>query len=88
MGFFDLMIIPHFDQNLGNEICDGTFNPLLDFFFSDSMAHTFLALENGSYIILDDKNTEIYGNAYIIKHGKVNKICSTNKSISIDRNKI
>ena len=84
LDFFDTMIIPHFNPQTGNEICDGSFNTLVDFFIPDSQGKQFLALQNGSYIIKDNTSCKLFGNAYKIKNGKVEQICQNNQTIDIE----
>ena len=84
IGFFDTMIIPHFNPQTGNELCDGSFNPLFDFFLPDSINKQFLALENGSYILKDKTSCKVFGNAYKIANGKVEQICKTDNNIDIN----
>ena len=84
VGFFDTMIIPHFNPVCGTELCDGSFNPLLDFFLPDSVGKQFLALENGSYILKDQTSCKVFGNAYKIADGKVEQICQTNSCTNVN----
>ena len=84
LGFFDTMLIPHFNPQTGNEICDGSFNTLVDFFIPDSQGRQFLALQNGSYIIKSNSTCQLFGNAYTLQNGKVEQICQNNQTIDIE----
>ena len=84
VGLYNTMIIPHFNPVCGNELCDGSFIPLSDFFLPDSVGKQFLALENGSYILKDQTSCKVFGNAYTIADGKVEQICQTNSCANIN----
>ena len=46
-----------------------------DIAFADSVGHEIIALNDGSYIMLDDEKTTLYGEAYMIKDGQQTQIC-------------
>lgn len=80
LGFCDLVIIPHFNLENGNEYCLGNFNLLNDFFIPDSKGRVFFALTNGSYIIKDGYTTILFGESYILQDGKVNLYCKNGEN--------
>lgn len=75
LGYFNKIIIPHFKRFCGNMYHPKGVNPLIKFYIPDSMCHEFLALKNGSYILLDENGATLYGKSYLIKDGKVTRIC-------------
>jgi dipeptidase E len=72
LGITKTNIFPHFDA-LRDEMLDGM-RLIEDITFEDSMGHEFLALNNGSYIVVEDGKEEIFGDAYSIKDGKISKV--------------
>ena len=52
-----------------------------DITFADSIGHEIIALNDGSYIILDDEKATLYGEAYMIKDGHQTQICKNGESI-------
>ena len=54
-----------------------------DITFADSVAHEIIALNDGSYIMVADGKTTLYGEAYIIKDRQQTQICKDNQSISL-----
>lgn len=54
-----------------------------DITFADSIDHEIIALNDGSYIMLDDEKTTLYGEAYMIKDGQQTQICKDGESIDL-----
>lgn len=77
------VIIPHYNNETGNELCFGDFNLLNDYYIPDSKLCDFYALKNGSYIFTNGDVTTVYGEAYFISKGIVVKICENNNSREI-----
>ena len=75
------MIIPHF-QNVKTDVLDG-YRVIEDMAFPDSIGREFVALNDGSYIMLEDGKTTLYGEAYMIKDRQQWKICSDGESTSL-----
>ena len=83
LGITKVNIFPHF-QTLKNEYLDGL-RLIEDITYADSMGHEILALNDGSYIMLE-KGTEIlYGEAYMIKDGQQQQICKDGDSVWIKK---
>ena len=56
-----------------------------DITYSDSWGHRFYALIDGSYILVENGRTEIFGEAYLISDGTISKICEKGQSMRIER---
>jgi dipeptidase E len=47
------------------------------------MGYTFYVLEDGSYVLSDETGETLYGNAYVIRDGKMEMICSEDESVKL-----
>lgn len=74
LGLTDINVFPHF-QGLRNEYLDGL-RLIEDITYADSVGHEILALNDGSYILIDGEKATLYGEAYKIKNRRQRKICS------------
>ena len=54
-----------------------------DITYSDSMGHEIIALNNGSFIVVDNGTEVLYGGAYSIKNGEQRQICTDDKWIQL-----
>lgn len=81
LGITDINIFPHY-QSLKDDILDGM-RVMEDITYPDSMGRGFLALNDGSYILLEDGKATLYGEAYRIKDGVLTQICADGESISL-----
>lgn len=81
LGLTKSMIIPHF-QWIRDEVLDGM-RVIEDIALSDSMGKEFIALNDGSYIFLDNGSERVYGEAYRIKDGGITKLCGKEESVSL-----
>ena len=73
LGLTDINIFPHF-QSLKDDYLDGL-RLIEDITFADSIGHEIIALNDGSYILIADGKSTIYGEAYMIKDSKQWQIC-------------
>lgn len=81
LGITNINILPHF-QILRDEYLDGM-RLIEDITYADSIGHEILALNDGSYIMLDNEKTTLYGEAYLIKDGKLSQICNDGKNLEL-----
>ena len=81
LGITKLMILPHY-QDIKDDILDGQ-RLFEDITYSDSYGREFYALEDGSYFMIENKTTTLFGAAYLIKDGDIKQICEKDKSICI-----
>ena len=52
-----------------------------DIVYADSMGHEFIVLNDGSYIVVDDNKSTVYGEAYKVKDGRMEQICKDGESL-------
>ena len=77
LGLTKTNILPHY-QMVKDYLLDGM--PLYeDITFKDSIGHEFLVLPDGSYLLIEDGREIVYGEAYRIADGKMEKICEENQ---------
>lgn len=82
LGLTKVNIFPHF-QSLKEEILDG-FRLIEDITYADSIGHEILALNDGSYIMINDGIETLYGEAYSIKDGYQKQICKNGDSLILE----
>lgn len=80
LGLTNINVFPHYDE-IKDDLVDGI-HVINEIVIPDSFKYDIYAINNGSYILIDDKNY-LYGEAYLIKNGKVEKINDNDKIISI-----
>lgn len=81
LGITKTNILPHFEA-LKDEMLDGM-RLIEDITYSDSMGHEIIALNNGSFIVVDNGTEVLYGEAYSIKNGEQRQICTDDKWIQL-----
>jgi dipeptidase E len=81
LGLTEINIFPHF-QSLKDDYLDGM-RLIEDITFADSMGQEILALNDGSYIMIDDGSATLYGEAYMIKDGEQWQICKDGEFIAL-----
>lgn len=82
LGITRTNIFPHFEE-LRDDMLDGM-RLIEDITFEDSFTHEIIALNNGSYIVVDGGKETVYGEAYIIKDGKISQICKRDGSVELE----
>lgn len=81
LGITKTNIFPHFEA-LRDEMLDGM-RLIEDITYSDSIGHEIIALNNGSFIVVDNGMETLYGEAYSIKNGEQRQICTDGKWIRL-----
>ncbi len=81
LGITDINIFPHF-QLLKDGYLDGL-RIIEDITFDDSVGQEIIALNDGSYIMIADGQTTLYGEAYRIKDRQQTQICKDGESIAL-----
>ena len=87
LGLTHINVIPHFQYFKTLVFSDGT-NMLQDILLPDSKKSPLLALPDRSYVIKKGNKIEIFGEAYLLSNGKLQQICSNNKTITIQEEKV
>lgn len=78
LGLTGINILPHY-QMVKDSLLDGM-RLFEDITYPDSMGRKFLALPDGSYLLIEDGTETVYGEAYLIADGAIEKICEENHS--------
>lgn len=79
LGITNINIYPHF-QKLRDEYLDGM-RLIEDITFEDSVGHEIIALNDGSYIMIENGQTILYGEAYRIKDRQLTQLCKDEEFI-------
>lgn len=82
LGITKINIFPHY-QALRETYLDGL-RMMEDITLPDSMGHEFIALNDGSYVVIDGDCETLYGEAYLIKDGEILQLCEDNASVSLN----
>ena len=82
LGLTKTNILPHYQMVKDNDL-DGM-RLFEDITYKDSMNHRFLALVDGSYLLVKDGAETIYGEAYEIRDGVIKQICHSEEEIQLD----
>lgn len=83
LGLTKVNILPHF-QVLKEETLDGL-RLIEDIAYADSIGHKLIALNDGSYIVIDGEVETLYGEAYSIMDRCQKQICRKGESITLKR---
>ena len=81
LGLTNINVLPHYQMVKDYTLDDRRL--FEDITYSDSYGHEFIALEDGSYLLIEDGNTTIYGNAYRIFNGVCEKICDEDETLCL-----
>ena len=81
LGLTDINICPHY-QMLKDSILDGM-RLFDDITYADSRGRRFLALPDGSYVLIRDGKAEVWGEAWQIADGKLTAFCGRDESRSV-----
>ncbi len=73
LGLTETNIFPHY-QLLKNDYLDGL-RIIEDITYPDSYTHEILAMNDGSYITIENGVEILHGEAYLIKNGNIEMIC-------------
>ena len=80
LGLTEVNIFPHFEE-LQEEWLDDM-RVVEDIVFPDSFHHEIIAMNNGTFIVVDENGTHtLFGEAYRIKDGKMEQICQNGSSV-------
>ncbi len=79
LGITNINIYPHF-QKLRDEYLDGM-RLIEDITFEDSVGHEIIALNDGSYLMIENGQTTLYGEAYRIQDRQLTQLCKDGEFI-------
>lgn len=79
LGLTEAMVLPHY-QAVRHATLDGM-RLFEDITYRDSMGRVFYALVDGSYLLVQNGVTTLYGEGYRIADGKLLKICAAGNSV-------
>ncbi len=79
LGITELQILPHF-QWLRTISLDGL-DAIREIAASDSFGRTFHCLNDGSYVLIENGVSTLYGESYTLHDGVLTQICKDNQSI-------
>ncbi|MBD5473600.1 MAG: type 1 glutamine amidotransferase-like domain-containing protein [Lachnospiraceae bacterium] len=78
LGLTETNIFPHY-QSLKDDYLDGL-RVMEDITYADSYTHEILAMNDGSYITIENGTEILYGEAYRIKDGNLDMICKNGEA--------
>lgn len=81
LGLTKISILPHF-QDLKELSLDGL-RVIEEISIPDSMIRPYYALTDGAYVFVNEGKSVLYGEAYLIDNGIIEKVCETNRSIEL-----
>lgn len=82
LGLTNINIIPHYND-LGELILDNK-KYIEEILIPDSYKYKMYAIVDGSYFIIENNTTKLYGEGYIIENGIITKINEDNQIIAIE----
>lgn len=81
LNLTNISILPHFQYV--KDLSIGGLRVLEDISLPDSKVRPFYALVDGSYIFVENDKTTLYGEAYLLKEGTIEKVCEKEKKINL-----
>lgn len=82
LGLTRAQVCPHY-QKVKHSILDGL-RLFEDITYADSIGRSFFALRDGSYILVQDAQETLFGEAYRIRNGILELICLEDESVSLE----
>ena len=82
LGITDVNVLPHYHQVKDN-LLDGR-RLIEDITFSDSMGECFFAFVDGTYLLIADGYTTLFGEAYCIRDGEIERISGLGDVIELE----
>lgn len=82
LGITDVNVLPHYQQVKDN-LLDGR-RLIEDITFSDSMGECFFAFVDGTYLLIADGHTTLFGEAYCIRDGEIEQISGLGDVIELE----
>ena len=82
LGLTTINVLPHY-QYLKDVMLDGV-KMVDDIALKDSYNKSFIALVDGSYLLVENGKSIVYGEAYTAYNGVMEKICEVNESLELN----
>ncbi|MCD8047793.1 MAG: Type 1 glutamine amidotransferase-like domain-containing protein [Clostridiales bacterium] len=82
LGLTDINVLPHY-QMVRDNILDGQ-RLFEDITFGDSFGNCFFALPDGSFFLIEDGETWLFGEAYQISDGEIEQICADGEELRLE----
>ncbi|MBQ7801295.1 MAG: Type 1 glutamine amidotransferase-like domain-containing protein [Oscillospiraceae bacterium] len=82
LGLTDVNVLPHYQQVKDNML-DGQ-RLFEDITYADSMGECFFALVDGSFVLIEDGVTTLFGEAYCIRDGEMEQVCELGGSVILE----
>lgn len=82
LGLTCVNVLPHYQQVKDNML-DGM-RLFEDVTYADSMGECFLALVDGSYILVEDGISTLFGEAYCIQDAELRQICGLGETLELE----
>lgn len=79
LGLTKRMVLPHY-QAIKEDVLDGL-RVFEDVAYPDSYGREFYALNDGSYILSENGVETLYGEAYLIRDGRLTRICRDGETL-------
>lgn len=81
LGLTNINILPHYEEYKKMVICGKRY--IEDIVLPDSYKVPIIALNNGSYIVIQNNKSIIYGESYLIRNGQITQINENNNTRSL-----
>jgi dipeptidase E len=81
LGLTHVQILPHYQQERDAWL-DGK-RLYEDITYADSFGHEFIAIPDGSYVLVEDGCARLFGEGYRITQGRIERICGEEESIEL-----
>lgn len=79
LGLTDLNVLPHY-QNVKDNMLDGK-RLYEDITYLDSIGNRFYILVDGSYILVENGISTLYGEGYLLENGELTQICEYENTV-------
>lgn len=81
LSLTNINILPHY-SDFCEFILDGK-DYIKDIILPDSFKTKILAINDGSYVLIKNGESSLWGEGYILKNGKITKTCENNQNINL-----
>ena len=81
LGLTNINILPHYDKFVGHILGGRRF--IEDIVLPDTYKRKVFGINEGSYILIDNKEAYLYGEAYLLENGAIKKLNNDNEVINI-----